>query len=82
MNCEHLTKRFLIAQSGLAMAGASAMAAIPGYLLAQAVPLGSKRPPPAGRKFRSAALDAYIISTSQRITDPATARRPILSFLR
>jgi uncharacterized protein len=73
MNCKHLTRRSLIARTGLAVAGASAVTAVPGYLLAQAVPLGSKRPPPAERKFRSAAVDAYIVSTSQRISDPALA---------
>jgi hypothetical protein len=73
MNSEHLTRRILIARTGLAVAGASAVAAIPGYLPAQAVPLGSKRPRPADRKFRSAAVDAYIDSTSQRISDPALA---------
>jgi hypothetical protein len=73
MKCEHLTRRCLIARSGLAIAGAGAKATIPGSLLAQAVPLGSKRPLPAERKFRSAAVDAYIVSTSQRISDPALA---------
>jgi meiotically up-regulated gene 157 (Mug157) protein len=73
MSCEHLTRRFLIARTGLAVAGASALANIPGYVLAQSVPLGSKRPRPADRKFRSTAVDAYIVSTSQRISDPALA---------
>ena len=41
--------------------------------MAQAIPLGSKRPRPADRKFRSAAVDAYIVSTSRRISDPALA---------
>jgi uncharacterized protein len=71
MSCEHLTRRVLIARTGLAVAGASAN--IPGYVLAQSVPVGSKRPRPADRKFRSAAVDAYIVSTSQRISDPALA---------
>ena len=73
MSCEHLTRRFLIARTGLAAAGASALANIPGYVLGQAVPLGSKRPRPADRRFRSAAVDAYIDSTSRRISDPALA---------
>ena len=73
MNCEHLTRRFLIARTSLAVAGASALSNIPGYVLGQAIPLGSKRPRPADRKFRSAAVDAYIDSTSRRISDAALA---------
>jgi meiotically up-regulated gene 157 (Mug157) protein len=73
MNCEHLTRRFLIARTGLAVAGATALSNIPGYVLGQAIALGSKRPRPADRKFRSATVDAYIDSTSRRISDPALA---------
>jgi uncharacterized protein len=73
MSSEHLTRRFVIARAGLAAAGASALANIPGFVLGQAVPVGSKRPRPADRKFRSAAVDAYIDSTSRRISDPALA---------
>lgn len=73
MSGEHLTRRFVIARTGLAVAGVSALANIPGYVLGQATALGSKRPRPADRKFRSAAVDAYIDSTSRRISDPALA---------
>jgi hypothetical protein len=63
----------MIARTGLAVAGAGALANIPRYVLGQAASLGSKRPRPADRKFRSAAVDAYIDSTSRRISDPALA---------
>jgi meiotically up-regulated gene 157 (Mug157) protein len=73
MNSEQLTRRSLIARTGIVVAGASAIASIPGYLRAEPGLLGSKRPRPADRKFRSAAVDGYIISTSQRIGDPVLA---------
>lgn len=73
MNNEQLTRRFVIARTGAAVMSASALAAVPGYMLGQAVEPGSKRPRPADRKFRSAAVDAYIVSTCQRIGDPVLA---------
>src|SRR5580692_955589 len=73
MISEQLTRRSLIARTGMVVAGASAIASIPGYLRAEPASLGSKRPRPADRKFRSAALDAYIDSTSRQIGDPAIA---------
>jgi uncharacterized protein len=62
-----------MARSGIVVAGAGALSAIPGYLLAQPGPPGSKRPRPADRKFQSAAVDAYIAATSHRIGDPVLA---------
>ncbi len=73
MKSEQLTRRSLIVGTGKALISAGALAGIPVNILAQAVPPGSKRPSPADRKFRSAALDAYIVSTSQRIGDPVLA---------
>ena len=73
MKSEHLTRRFLITGSCKLVAGAGALSTFPGRILAQSALLGSKRPSPADRKFRSAALDAYIVSTSQRIDDPVLA---------
>ncbi len=63
----------MISRTGIVVAGASAIASIPGYLRAEPGSLGSKRPRLADRKFRSAAVDTYIISTSQRIGDPVLA---------
>jgi meiotically up-regulated gene 157 (Mug157) protein len=63
----------MIARTGMALAGASALANVPGHVLGLTVALGSKRPLPADRKFRSAAVDAYIDSTSRHIGDPALA---------
>ena len=73
MKNEHLTRRSLIARTGVALASAGVLAAVPRAILAQPATLGSKRPIPADRKFRSAAVDAYIESTSQRIGDPVLA---------
>ena len=73
MKNEHLTRRSLIAQTGIAIAGAGVIAAIPRSILAQPATLGSKRPIPSDRKFRSTAVDAYIVATSQRIGDPVLA---------
>ncbi len=73
MRSEQLTRRSVIAGSGKVIAGAGVLATIPARMLAQTVPLGSKRPSPADRKFRSAAVDAYIESTSKRIGDPMLA---------
>ena len=62
-----------MARTGAVVMGASALAAVPGYILAQPAEPGSKRPRPSDRKFRSAAVDAYIVSTCQRIGDPVLA---------
>ena len=73
MKNEPMTRRSLIAQTGIAIASAGVLAAVPRGILAQPATLGSKRPAPADRKFRSAAVDAYIVATSQRIGDPVLA---------
>ena len=68
-----LTRRSVIARSGMVLAGAGAIATIPEFILADTAPTGSKRPHPADRKFRSTAVDEFIVSTSQRIGDPVLA---------
>ncbi len=73
MKSGDLTRRSVIARSGMVLAGAGAMATIPEFILADNAPAGSKRPHPADRKFRSTAVDEHIVSTSQRISDPVLA---------
>ena len=63
----------MIARTGMVVAAAGAIATLPRYMLAEPAPFGSKRPRPADRKFRSTAVDEFIVSTSQRIGDPALA---------
>jgi meiotically up-regulated gene 157 (Mug157) protein len=70
---EQLSRRSLIAGTGKAIIGASVLATFSARILSQSVPLGSKRPSPADRKFRSPALDAYIDSASRQIGDPVIA---------
>ena len=70
---ERLSRRSLIAGAGKGLVSASVLASVPARILAQPVPLGSKRPSPSDRKFRSDALDAYIVATSRRIGDPELA---------
>ncbi len=63
----------MIARSGMVAASAGALALFPGYMPAETAPFGSKRPHLADRKFQSTAVDEFIVSTSQRIGDPALA---------
>lgn len=73
MNGEHLTRRFLIARTGLAAAGASALANISGIRSGTGCPAGFETSAPRPTASFGAAVDAYIDSTSLRISDPALA---------
>jgi uncharacterized protein len=59
---------------GKLIAGAGLVSAAPRYLFPQATAsIESKRPLPADRKFRSSAVEAYILSTVAKIHDPVLA---------
>jgi meiotically up-regulated gene 157 (Mug157) protein len=65
------TRRAFLRQLGALAPGAAAAATLPKHLWADpAPPAGRNRPPIADRKFRSAAVDNYIETTSKRIGDP------------
>ena len=70
-----LTRRDLVSQLGLLVSGVGASSLLPKSLIAQAntplqLPPQSKRPAPADRKFRSVAVESYIVSVSRKIQDP------------
>ena len=66
-----LTRRAFVAQLSSLTASVGARSMAPGPLLvAAAHQVESKRPRPSDRKFRSAAVEAYILSVCQRIRDP------------
>ena len=70
----NFTRRALVVQLGKLLAGAGALSLAPGRLLAQPLlPIESKRPLPHDRKFRSDAVEAYILSISRLIRDPVLA---------
>ncbi len=55
------------------LGAAAASSALPGFAQMQGSAALSKRPAVADRKFRSAAVEAYIAETKRRIGDPAMA---------
>ena len=70
----NLTRRDLVSQLGKLITGAGAFSLASNSLLAQLYPLvESKRPLPRDRKFRSDAVEAYIVSVSRLISDPLLA---------
>ena len=68
------TRRDLIGSLG-GLAGAAGLSSFPGLqLLAQgSESLGSRRPAPQDRKFRSTAVESYIASVGRKIHDPVLA---------
>ncbi len=67
----NLTRRDLVVQLSSLLGGVGALTLVPKSLLAQATfTPESKRPRPADRKFRSGAVESYILSISQKIQDP------------
>jgi uncharacterized protein len=70
----NLTRRALVVQLGKLLAGAGVFSLSPGRLLAQPLlPVESRRPLPRDRKFRSDAVESYILSISRLIRDPVLA---------
>ncbi len=68
------TRRAFVAQCGKVVTGAGALALLPGSLHAGAKTIAaSGRPLPRDRKFRSEAVEAYLVLISGRIRDPALA---------
>ncbi len=68
------TRRAFILQAGKLLTAASAFTLFPAHLHAQSRPrIGSRRPLPRDRKFRSEAVEQYIASVSQVIGDPVLA---------
>ena len=69
-----LTRRSFLSQVGALVTGAGALSLLPNSLHAQAnSTIESRRPHFLDRKFRSAAVDSYIESTSRIIPDPVLA---------
>ncbi len=68
------TRRSFMQQAAGLSCGATALAFAPAALLAQ-VPgeVASRRPPLANRKFRSQAVEDFIVATRQHIADPVLA---------
>jgi meiotically up-regulated gene 157 (Mug157) protein len=65
------SRRQFISQCGTLIAGTGASSAIPRSLLGQmSSQIGSKRPLPGDRRFRSEAIDAYVASVCRVIRDP------------
>jgi uncharacterized protein len=70
----HVTRRSLVTQIGKLITTAGALSLLPNPLFALAnASAESKRPLPADRKFRSDAVEAYIVSTTRIIRDPMLA---------
>jgi meiotically up-regulated gene 157 (Mug157) protein len=68
------TRRALLKTAGAMAIGAGAEAALPNYAVAMDAGAGeSKRPKPADRHFRSAAVEAFIEQTRARIGDAELA---------
>jgi len=68
------SRRQFISQFGTLIAGTGASSAIPRSLLGQmSSQIGSKRPLPGDRRFRSEAIDAYVASVCRVIRDPVLA---------
>lgn len=66
-----LTRRDLVLQLGSLISGAGALSLVPESLLGQADSTPpSKRPRLADRKFRSGAVESYIVFVSKKIQDP------------
>jgi uncharacterized protein len=70
-----LTRRTLIVETGRLIAGACALSSAyaPLFALSANTFTASKRPLPADRRFRSAAVEAYIVSTKRLIRDQELA---------
>jgi meiotically up-regulated gene 157 (Mug157) protein len=60
-------------RGGSAVAALGTLNASPSRLLGQSIGSASKRPAPADRKFRSAAVEDFLAGTSQFIRDPELA---------
>ena len=70
----NLTRRALVLQLGKLLTGAGALSLTPGRLLAQPyLSVESKRPLLSERKFRSDAVESYILSISRILRDPVLA---------
>ncbi len=70
----NITRRVLVYEMGRWIAGAGALSLVPSSMFAQAnSSTESKRPLPRDRRFRSEAVEAYIISTRLIIHDPVLA---------
>jgi uncharacterized protein len=69
-----LTRRDLVWKLGRLIRGAGALSLLPASLLAQERPsFESRRPLPEDRKFRSNAVESYIVSICRSIADPVLA---------
>ncbi len=67
------TRRAWLKTAGAAALGTGLQSAMPAYLKAMDVSDESKRPKPADRRFRSAAVEAFIEQTRLRIGDTELA---------
>lgn len=69
-----VSRRTFASQMGKLIAGAGLVSVVPRYVFPQTTAsIESKRPLPADRKFRSSAVEAYILSTATKIRDPELA---------
>ena len=73
MSSDKITRRSLLKNGGVSFASVAASSMLPKLAMGQVALFPSKRPQPAGRKFHSAAVEAFIVETSGQIADPELA---------